>query len=96
MVIEKVYDYYQYEGKDSYGQPMLSTEAKGTINMAIINTVKSVNDSADYLREEFLGLTWDKDIDDTYVIQYGDKRLKVLYVITAPRLKSQVIMTEMF
>lgn len=96
MIIERVYDYYQYEGKDSYGQPMLSTEAKGTINMAIYNTVKSVNDSVDYLREEYVGLTWDKDIDETYVIQYGDKKLKVLYVVSAPRLRNQVFMTEMF
>lgn len=92
---KREYDYYQYDAVNGYGQPMLSEDIKGTIKMAIFNVSKAVQDGTVYSAEEYIGLTNDKGINDTYVIQYGDIKLKVLYTIPAPRLKVQVFMEKM-
>lgn len=91
---QKEYDFYLYDAVNGYGQPMLSEEVKGTIKMAIFNTTKSVQDGIKYSAEEYIGLTNDKNINDTYVIQYGEIKLKVLYTTPAPRLKVQVFMEK--
>lgn len=86
------YDYYLYGADDGYGQPTLSEEAQGTIKMAINVTSQSVQDNINYKDSQYMGLTH-ANIDDTYVIQYGDKRLKVLYVNPKGRYK-QAFMSE--
>jgi hypothetical protein len=88
------YDFYQYDAVNGYGQPMLSEDVKGTVKMAVFNITKAVQDGTVYSAEEYIGLTNDKNINDTYVIQYGDMKLKVLYTIDAPRLKVQVFMEK--
>ncbi|MBQ2408978.1 MAG: hypothetical protein II309_06050 [Bacilli bacterium] len=90
-----VYEFYRYNVEDEYGQPILSEIPEGTIKIAIFNIAKSVQDGVSYATEEYIGLTSDKAINDTYIIQYGDIKLKVLYVIPAPRLKVQVFMSRM-
>lgn len=90
----KDYDYYQYGDKDEYGQPTLGA-VKGQIKIAIFDTNKAVNDDIKYTEEDYIGLTYDKDIDNTYVIQYGNERLKVLYTIVVPNFKTQVLMKRM-
>lgn len=91
----QVYDYYLYGEKDAYGQPALSTEVKGQIKISIFNTGQSVNGDIKYTGEDFVGLTYDKNVNNTYVIQYGEEKLKVLYTIAAPNVKTQVFMTRM-
>ena len=87
------YNYYLYEDADDYGQSVLSKEVKGSAKMSINVTSQSVKDSIVYSGAEFIGLTHD-ELSDKYVIQYGESKLKVLYVNPRGRFK-QVYMTRM-
>jgi hypothetical protein len=88
----KTYNFSLYEGNDAYGQPQLSQEIKGQIKMAIYITSQAIQENINYSGATYLGLTHSL-LDDTYVIHYGDKLLKVLYVNPNGRLK-QVFMAE--
>ena len=88
----RLYDYYTYSGNDGYGMPQLSSVPIGQIKMAINITSQSIQDNINYQSANYLGLTY-ASIDDTYVIQYGDEKLKVLYVNNMGRLK-QVFMVK--
>ena len=82
----RLYDYYLYEGKDAYGFPQLSEEPKGQIKMTINITSQSVQENINYSGASYIGLTHSL-LDDSYVIQYGEEKLKVLYVNPKGRLK---------
>lgn len=86
------YDYYIYGEDDLYGQAQLSAK-KGVIKMAINVSTKSNEDSIMYSNAEFIGLTH-ADITDKYVIQYGNCKLKVLYINPKGRY-TQVTMARM-
>ena len=88
----RFYDYYTFGANNAYGQPQLSEAPQGTVTMAINVTSQSVQDNVNYQEATYMGLTYDT-LDDTYVIQYGDKKLKVLYVNTQGRY-NQVFMAE--
>lgn len=95
----KEYSYYLYsDDTDAYGQRVLIKDdnnepvVQGVIKMAINNTSTRVQDNIRYKDATYLGLTM-SSIDDTYVIQYGDERLKVLYVNPQGRYK-QVFMNS--
>lgn len=75
----RTYNYFALGGQDAYGQPTTSTEPIGTVKMAISITSQSVQDNINYSGATYMGLTHTL-LDDSCVIQYGDKRLKVLYV----------------
>ena len=60
--------------------------------MCIDITSQSIQDNINYAGSQYLGLTF-ANIDDTYVIKYGDQMLKVLYVNPMGRLK-QVFMAK--
>lgn len=87
------YDYYTFEENNSYGQPGLST-VKGTIKIAINFVTEVIEESSLYSGAQYTGLTLDSTINDTYVIQYGEEKLKVLYVNPAGRYK-QVFLARM-
>lgn len=74
------YDYLLYEEKNEYGTPSLGTEVKGSINLAIYTNTMAVTDSVKYSEGDYVALTR-AAINDSFVILYGDKKLKVLYVI---------------
>ena len=83
----KEYNYFLYSSEpDVYGQTTLIKDAngepavQGTIKMAINNTSTAIQDNIRYKDATYIGLTLNKFIDDTYVIQHGNERLKVLYV----------------
>ena len=80
------YDYFTFGSKDAYGQAQLSKVPTGTIRMAINITSQSVQDNINYKDSQYIGLTR-AEVDDTYVIQFGDERLKVLYVNPIGRMK---------
>lgn len=80
------YDFYLYGVKDSFGQPQLSTKSVGTVKMAINTTGQSVQDNITYKDANYIGLTYDF-VTDSYVIQYGEEKLKVLYVNPKGRFK---------
>lgn len=76
----KLYNFYLYGDDDGYGQASLSKDIKGSVKLAIYETSQTIQDNIRYKDAAYLGLTLDTKIDDTYVIQYGDIKLKVLYV----------------
>ncbi len=92
-VKSKNYDYYKYADKNAYGALTLPTDATGQVKMAIYITSQNIQDNINYKGATYLGLTHSL-LDDKTVIQYGDKKLKVLYVNPEGRLK-QVFMAEL-
>ena len=94
----RAYEYYLYGDKDSYGQQKLITNesgepaVQGLIDISITITAQSIQDNINYKNATYLGLTLDA-IDDSYVIQYGELKLKVLYVNAQGRI-TQVFMSE--
>lgn len=87
------YDFYTYATNDSYGQPILSNEVKGQISIYINVLTQGTQDNALYENSTYIGLTADSKVNNTYVIQYGNERLKVLYVNPLGRYK-QVYMAR--
>ena len=75
----RTYDYYQLEGMNNYNQPMISEEVKGSIKMALYPTTNTILDNPLYKNVEYIGITHDTKVDDTYIIVNGKERLKVLY-----------------
>lgn len=88
----RLYDYYLYGEDNGYGQSVLSNDPKGKIKMAINLTSQSIQDNINYKNSQYVGLTL-SSIDDKYVIQYGDMKLKVLYINPTGRYK-QVFLIE--
>ena len=88
----RIYQYFTYGEEDAYGQQQLSQEAQGIIKMAINITSQSVQDNVNYKNCNYMGLTC-ADVDDTYVIQYGEEKLKVLYVNPKGRYKHVFMVT---
>lgn len=80
------YDYFTFGDNNGYGQPTLSEEVKGQVKMAINISSQSIQDNVNYKDAQYVGLTH-ANVDDTYVIQYGEERLKVLYVNPKGRYK---------
>ena len=87
------YDYYLYGEYDGYGQPSLSNDVQGTVKMSINTITQTIQDNILYENSEYIGLTH-AQVSDKYVIQYGEDRLKVLYVNPKGRYK-QVFMARM-
>jgi hypothetical protein len=81
------YSYYLYGDANAYGQPALSKEAQGVVKMAIYSTSQAVQANIKYKNASYVGFTHDSKVNDTYVIQYGNERLKVLYVQNQGRYK---------
>lgn len=82
----RFYDFYTYGEPNEYGQAQLSQEVQGAVKMAINSISTNTQDSILYKDATYLGLTYFL-LDDSYVIQYGEEKLKVLYVIPKGRLK---------
>lgn len=86
------YNYYKYSDSNSYGQLALIKDdqgeplVQGTVKIAINTISESIQDNVRYKDSSYLGLTHE-NIDDSYVIQYGDEKLKVLYVNPKGRFK---------
>ena len=89
----RIYNYFTFGASDNYGQPQLSSEAQGTIKMAINTSSQSVQDNIRYKDATYIGLTLG-EVDDTYVIDYNGEKLKVLYVNPRGRYK-QVFMKNL-
>ena len=89
----RTYDYYTIGSNNAYGQPVVSEDPKGQVRMAIYISSQSVQDNINYEDCQYIGITQAK-VDDTYVIRYNDKKLKVLYVNSQGRF-NQVFMVEM-
>lgn len=79
----RTYSYFTLGDDNGYGQPVISAEPQGTIKMAVNISSQSTQDNINYQDCNYVGLTMDKSVNDKYVIQYGEEKLKVLY--TNPR-----------
>lgn len=84
------YTFSYYSGLDAYGQPYLSN-GKMSIMMAISVISNQISDSALYRDAQYIGLTKGA-ISDRCIIDYGDEKLKVLYVV--PGRYNQVYMAR--
>lgn len=88
------YNYFLYNSEpDAYGQRTLIKDengepaVQGTIKMSIEITSTAIQDNIKYKGAAYIGLTMNKSINDYYVIQYGEERLKVLYVNAKGRFR---------
>lgn len=89
------YDYFTLGAKDSYGQDVMPKEGDtpiGQVKMAINISSQAVSENINYKDCNYIGLTQAK-VDDTYIIVYGEERLKVLYVNPKGRY-TQVFMSK--
>ena len=86
------YTYFTFGANNIYGEPQLSGPM-GTVKMSIDVIAQSIVDNVNYSSTTYIGLTRDAKVDDTYVIEYEGKRLKVLYINPKGRLK-QVYLNE--
>lgn len=84
----RTYDFFTFGELDAYGQPTLSKDPKGKVKMAITTTSQNVQDNVLYTGASYMGLTHDKAVNDTYVIDYNGTKLKVLYVAAQGRLRA--------
>ena len=89
----RLYDFFTFGEMNGYGQPQLSEEVQGEIKIAINLLTQNLANNIKYEDCTYIGITQDKKIDDTYVIQFGDSKLKVLYVNPRGRYK-QVFLAE--
>jgi hypothetical protein len=89
----RLYNFFTFGEKDAYGQAILSKEPIGQIKMAINISSQSIQDNVNYSGANYIGLTH-ANVDDTYVIEYGNERLKVLYINPKGRMK-QVFLAKM-
>lgn len=88
----RLYNYFTLGTEDEYGQQTISNEPVGTVRMAINISSQAVQENINYTGATYVGLTHAK-VDDTFVIEYGEERLKVLYVNDKGRL-NQVFMAR--
>lgn len=90
----RVYNYSKINTvNDDYGQPQTIEEA-GTIKMSINFGSETLQEHPLYSGAQYTGLTLDKNVNATYIIQYGEEKLKVLYVNTKGKY-TQVFMARM-
>lgn len=92
----RLYNYFTLGPKNAYGQvaiPDKDATPAGKILMTINISSQSVQDNINFQGCNYIGLTR-ANVDDTYIIEYGNERLKVLYVNPKGRLK-QVYLARM-
>lgn len=85
----RIYNYFTLGAKNAYGErvlPSADAQPVGTIKMNINISSQSVQDNINYQECNYVGLTH-AEVDDTYIIQYGNERLKVLYINPKGRYK---------
>lgn len=89
----RIYEYYTFGKQNEYGQQALSTAPVGTIKMAINISSQSVQDNINYNGCQYVGLTRDNKVNDSYIIDLNGKLVKVLYINPKGRL-NQVFMAD--
>lgn len=75
----RYYLYSTFGDLNEYGTPTISDNPVGEIKMAIHLLTKNVSDNVLYEGATYIGLT-KANVKDTYIIHYGEQKLKVLYV----------------
>lgn len=90
----RTYNYFTIGDKDAYGQPKATDNPVGEVKIAIYPTSTAIQDNILYKSAEYIGLTTDTEITDRYIVEYGQERLKVLYIQKKGRYK-QLFMERM-
>lgn len=78
----RLYNYFTIGEPNEYGQaqmPSADAEPVGQVKMAIYTSSQATQDNINYKDCNYIALTKAK-VKDTYIIEYGKERLKVLYV----------------
>lgn len=88
------YEFYTIGAKDEYGQQTITNETQGTVKLSLNTQSTNIGANINYKDATYIALTFDKNINDSYVIKYGDERLKVLYINPFGRY-TQVFLAEM-
>lgn len=86
----KLYNYFTLGSDNGYGQPQMpaaNAEPEGQIKMALYTSSQATQDNVNYKDCNYIGLTQDAAVNDTYIIENGNERLKVLYINAEGRLK---------
>lgn len=86
----KLHNYFTLGETNEYGIETVSADPKGTIKIAIYPITQAISDTIKYKDTDYMGLTL-ANVDDTYIIENGEERLKVLYINPIGRYK-QVFM----
>jgi hypothetical protein len=89
----RTYNYFTFGELGAYGTEQLSAEPVGTIKIAIYTLNTSNTNNIKYSAATYIGLT-QAEVKDTYVIEYGKERLKVLYMQKAGKY-TQVYLGEL-
>lgn len=91
----RFYDCFSFGEENAYGEKTIDfSTPKRKVKMSVTISSQSIQDNILFKDCAYMGLTHDKLIDDTYVIAYGNQKLKVLYVNPTGRLV-QVYLKEM-
>lgn len=83
----KLYNYYTLGELDEYGTTQPGKEIKGQVKLSIFLHTKQLSDNSLYKDTQYIALTNDNDINETYLIEYDNRLLKVLYVNVLGRYK---------
>ena len=83
----KLYDYSTIEGLDEYGQS-LEVWGKDKVKMSLYEISNTLVPTIQYTNSTFVGITYDKKVDDTYIIHTDKSKLKVNHVIDFPRYRA--------
>lgn len=78
----RLYDYVKLITNETYGQdviPPSDTPPLGQVKLSIYPSSTGTQQNILYSDCSYVGLTFNYEIDDKYVIQYGKERLKVMY-----------------
>ena len=88
------YQYFKLQ-ETQLGQQVLPKDAQpvGKVKLSINLTSQSVQDNINYTNAQYIALTHSSLLDNSNIIQYGDKKLKVLYINAFGRYK-QVFLSE--
>ncbi len=91
----RLYNFFTIGEPNAYGQPQMpakDAEPVGQVKMAINTSSQGIQDNVNYKDCNYIGLTH-AEVDDTYIIEYGNERLKVLYVNPKGRYKQVFLQT---
>ena len=91
----KLYNFFTIGEANAYGQPQMpakDAEPVGQIKMAINISSQGTQDNINYKDCNYIGLTY-AEVKDTYIIEYGKERLKVLYINPKGRYKQVFLQT---
>ena len=90
----RYYDYWKVSVNEAYGQeviPDANEPIAGKVKLSIYPTSTGTQENILYANCSYVGLTYDAEIDDKYIIHKDKERLKVMYIQPVGRYK-QVFM----